>query len=174
MLHLLLLRHAKAIPYAGRDDFQRPLTERGRADAALVGAVIARRTPPPELVIHSGAARTRETANIVLSKLPPGIEISVEPEIYEATRPALLRLVQELPDDSSTVLIVGHNPGIADIARFFSGRGEKDALGRMSVKFPTSGLAVLEFDLASWEDVGGQAGRLVAFTTPAALGGEDF
>ena len=174
MLRLLLLRHAKAIPYAGRDDYQRPLTERGRADAASVGAVIARRTPPPDLVIHSGAARTRETANIVLSKLPPGIEISVEAEIYEATRPALLRLVQELPDDSSTVLVVAHNPGIADIARFLVGRGEAEALGRMSVKFPTSGLAVVEFDLPSWEEVSARAGCLVTFTTPAALGGEDF
>ena len=174
MLRLLLLRHAKAIPYAGRDDYARPLTERGRADASLVGAVIARQMPALELVIHSGAARTRETANIVLSKLPAGIEISVEPEIYEATRPALLRLVQELPDDSSTVLIVGHNPGVADIARFLSGRGKAEALGRMSLKFPTSGLAVLEFDLPSWGDVSPRAGRLAAFTTPAALGGEDF
>ena len=173
MLRLLLLRHAKAIPYAGRDDYERTLTERGRADAQMAAAYIARQTPGPDLLIHSGAARTKETAEIVLRGLPPGIEISIEPEIYEAGRASLLQLVRDLPDDSPNVLIVGHNPGMADLARLLAGRGEAGAGAKMSVKFPTSGLAVIEFPTHAWKRASPGGGNLIAFVTPATLGGED-
>jgi phosphohistidine phosphatase len=173
MLRLLLLRHAKAIPYAGRDDYLRTLTERGRADAALIGAYIARHAPEPDLLIHSGAARTRETADIVLRGLPAGIEVSTEPDIYEASRVSLTQLVQELPDDSATVMIVGHNPALAEVARHLVGRGDTAGIAGMAAKFPTSGLAIIDFAAASWSSLAPHAGRLAAFVTPSLLGGED-
>jgi phosphohistidine phosphatase len=173
MLRLLLLRHAKAIPYVGRDDYERTLTERGRADAGLVAAYIAKQAPEPDLMIHSGAARTRETADIVARKLSPGLEVAVEPDIYDADRASLLRLLRGLPEDSPTVVVVGHNPGMAEVARLLTGRGDAGQIAKMSVKFPTSGVAIIEFPTHSWEDIGPRAGSLVAFVTPAALGGED-
>ena len=173
MLRLLLLRHAKAIPYAGRDDYERTLTDRGRADAALLANYVARHEMEPDLLLHSGAARTKETAEIVLRKLPSGIEVSIEPNIYEANRPTLMEVIQDLPEDSPTVMIVGHNPGIADLARQLSGRGDASQIARMTVKFPTSGLAALEFPGHSWSEVHAHSGSLLAFVTPASLGGED-
>ncbi len=173
MLRLLLLRHAKAIPYAGRDDYERTLTERGRADAALMAGYVVSHEMEPDLLLHSGAARTKETAEIVLRKLPSAIEVSVDPNIYEANRPTLLELIQDLPEDSPTVMIVGHNPGMADLARHLAGRGDASQITKMTLKFPTSGLAALEFSGHSWSDVRAHSGSLVAFVTPAALGGED-
>jgi phosphohistidine phosphatase len=173
MLRLLILRHAKAIPYAGRDDYERTLTDRGRADAALVADTIAKLGFLPDLAVHSGAARTRQTADIVLRRLPGGIEIVTETAIYDANRAALLRVIQEFPDDSPNVLLVGHNPGLAEIARALAGRGEAAPLAKLAAKFPTAGLAVVEFEANSWEDVSPRAGLLFAFVTPGDLGGED-
>jgi len=173
MLRLILLRHAKAIPYVGRDDYERTLTERGRADAALIAAYIAEQTPEPDVILHSGAARTRETAEIIARKLSPTVEMDSEPDIYDADRPSLLRLLRDLPEDSPTALIVGHNPGLADVARTLAGDGDAALLAKLAVKFPTSGVAILEFSGHAWRDIRPRAGRLVAFVTPSALGGED-
>jgi len=173
MLRLLLQRHAKAIPYAGRDDYERTLTERGRADAALVAAWLSRQSPEPDLIVHSGAARARETAQIVAGKLPTRIEIETEPDIYEADRTSLLRLLRELPEDCQSALIVGHNPGMADAARLLAGRGDAAALARLAAKFPTSSIAVIEFPGHSWDEIAPREGTLFAFVTPSQFGGED-
>jgi phosphohistidine phosphatase len=173
MLRLLILRHAKAIPYAGRDDYERTLTDRGRADAGLIGAHIAKQESSPDLVVHSGAARARETADIVLRQLPGGIEVATEAAIYDASRIAILQVIQELPDDSPNVMMVGHNPGVAEIARALAGRGDAAPLARLAARFPTAGLAMIEFASHSWADVSPRAGNLLTFVTPGDLGGED-
>jgi phosphohistidine phosphatase len=173
MLRLMLLRHAKATPYTGRDDYERSLTDRGRSDAALIAGYLGKHELEPDLLLHSGAARTKETAGIVLRQLPAEIEVSIDTNIYEANRSTLMDVVQDLPGDSATVMLVGHNPGMADVARHLVGRGEAEAIARMTQKFPTSGLAVIEFPGHSWNSIRPQSGKLIAFVTPSTLGGED-
>ncbi len=166
MRRLMLLRHAKAIPATGRHDFDRGLVERGRRDAAAIGALVAEIGLIPDLAIHSGAERARETAAIVLEAWPRRVEARAEPGLYDATRYALLAIVRALPDAAPSVMLVGHNPGVADLANHMVGRGAKSDIARMAGKFPTAGLAVLEFDVDRWRDAAPGAARLARFATP--------
>jgi phosphohistidine phosphatase len=169
MLRLLLLRHSKAVPFAGSGDHQRPLTERGRADAARLGSYIVDEKIAPDAAIHSGAQRTKETLAIVAAKLRPRVKVSVEPSLYEAGSAAFLNVVRHGPDKAKSLLIVGHNPTIAEMASRLSGTGDRGALARMAAKFPTSALAVIDFDAGHWSEVDEGKGRLIAFATPASL-----
>ncbi len=171
MRRLLLLRHAKAIPATGRHDYERALVERGRRDAAGIGAFVAEIGMIPDLVIYSNAERTRETAAIVLGAWPRAVEARAEPRLYDAMRPALHAIVRALPDAAASVMLVGHNPGVADLANLCAGRGDKNDLLRMAGKFPTSGLAVLEFPVERWRDAALGKAKLVRFVTPDDLGG---
>ncbi len=167
MLRLFLLRHSKAAPPGGRDDFERELTQRGRADAAQVGAMIAALSPQPQIVLHSGAARTEETAAIALRSLPAGVLLKKEPLIYEASPMTLAWIVRNLPHERACALLIGHNPGIAEFALMLSGGGDFRAQAQMARKYPTSGLAIIDFNLDHWSDVASGAGILTAFLTPA-------
>jgi phosphohistidine phosphatase len=171
MLRLLLLRHAKAVPFAGSGDHERGLTERGRADAAQLGAFIAKEKIAPQAAVHSGARRTEETLAIVLRKLRPGAVVSVEPRLYEATWAAFLSVVRGGPDIATTRLLVGHNSSIGETAARLAASGDRRALSAMAVKFPTSALAVMDFDCDRWNEIEAAAGRLIVFATPSSLGG---
>jgi phosphohistidine phosphatase len=173
MLRLLLLRHAKAVPFPGSGDHERALTERGRADAARLGAFIAGERSAPQAATHSGARRTKETLAIVLAKLETGIRPVAEPRLYNATTGAFLDVVRHSSDAAGTVLLVGHNPTIAEVANRLAGTGESGAMARMAVKFPTSALAILDFDVEHWREIAEGDGRLIQFVTPARIGGLD-
>lgn len=170
MRRLLLLRHAKTIPATGRNDYERALVDRGRRDAAGIGAFVAESGLIPDLVIFSGAQRASETASIVVKCWPRPVEVRAELGLYDATRFAILAIVRALPDDAPSVMLVGHNPGVADLANHLVGRGAKSELQRMAAKFPTCGLAVLEFEVDRWRDVAPGEARLARFATPDDLG----
>lgn len=170
MRRLLLLRHAKAIPSTGRHDFDRALIERGRRDAAGIAAFIAESDLIPDLVIYSSAERTRETAAIVLKAWPRRVQSRAEPGLYDAARQAIHAIVHALPDTAASVMLVGHNPGIADLANHLVGRGAKHDRLRMAAKFPTSGLAVVEFAADHWRDAEPGAALLARFVAPDDLG----
>ena len=74
------------------------------------------------------------------------------------------------PDEARTLLLIGHNPGLGALAASLCGAGSKKALETMRTKFPTAGLAVIDFDLEHWSDVADGAGRLEAFVRPKDLG----
>ncbi|MGD0641438.1 MAG: histidine phosphatase family protein [Roseiarcus sp.] len=166
----MLLRHAKTIPATGRNDHERALVERGRRDAAAIGAFVAQAGLIPDLVIFSGAARASETAAIVVKCWPREVATRAEPGLYDATRFAIHAIVRALPDDAPSVMLVGHNPGVADLANHLVGHGAKSDVQRMAGKFPTSGLAILEFDVDRWRDVAPGEARLTRFATPDDLG----
>jgi phosphohistidine phosphatase len=169
MRRLLLLRHAKAIHPTGRDDFDRELIDRGRRDAARIGAFVAEIGMIPDLIVDSGAARTRATAAIVLAGWARHVETRQEPRLYEATRGAILEVVRALADTAPHVMLVGHNPSVADLANHLIDRGARGEMLRMAGKFPTSGLAILEFVVDRWRDVVPRSGLLARFVTPDDL-----
>ena len=173
MLRLILLRHSKAAPHTRTGDHERALTERGRDDAARLGAHIAAQGLTLATALHSGAKRTKETLDIVLKKAKLSPPVAVDPRLYEATCERFLDVVRSHPDAAAPLLVVGHNPSMAEAALRLAGAGEGGALLRMSAKFPTSGLAIIDFEADLWADIAEGAGRLVDFTTPAALGGRD-
>jgi phosphohistidine phosphatase len=166
MRRLLLLRHAKATVMTGREDHERALIERGRRDAARIAAFVGASGLTPELVIHSGARRARETAEIARAAWPRVVEARAEPRLYEASRPAIEAIVRALPDGCASVMLVAHNPGLADAANHLIGDGADVDLLRISAKFPTAGLAALEFDVKHWRDVEPGSAKLACFATP--------
>jgi phosphohistidine phosphatase len=163
---LLLLRHAKAVPATGRDDHERALLERGRRDAERIGAFVAAISMIPDLMIDSGAVRTRETATLVSEAWPQPVEARAEPGLYEASRHVLQHIVRALPDAARDVMLVAHNPGLADLANHLVGKGARDEMLRMAGKFPTAGLAILEFEIEHWRDLEPGSGLLARFVTP--------
>jgi phosphohistidine phosphatase len=168
MRRLLLLRHAKATPATGRNDHERALVERGRRDAARMGEIIAEAGLIPDLVVHSGAERARETAAIAIKAWPHKVAARTEPTLYEASRAQILGVARALPDTAPSVLLVGHNPGFAELANDLAGRGSRSEILRMAAKFPTSGLAVLEFEVEHWRDIAPGSALLARFAAPDA------
>ena len=170
MLRLMIVRHAKAVAH-DREDFGRPLAERGRADAARMGAWIAGRKLIPEAMIHSGAARTKETAAIFAEQWPGAVEFAEDRSLYDASASDLLAAVRRRPDARKTIAVVGHNPGIAELATLLAGSGPRAERSRMAAKFPPGAVAIVEFAARRWRDVEPNAGALVHFVTPGELNG---
>ena len=169
MRRLLLLRHAKAVPLSRDDDFGRELTASGRADARRMGAWIEAKGLAPDRAIYSGAARTRETFGLVAEALAQWPEAQEVNALYEATRCLVMGLLRELPGGARAHLVVGHNPGMGDVANLLTGEGPASDRLRLQSKFPTCALAVIAFDRPAWSDLAAGAGRLEAFITPADL-----
>lgn len=170
MRRLMLLRHAKSNRPEGVADRERPLATRGREAAPVMGRYLADELLLPDLVLISSSRRTLETWELVAPMLPEKPATHVEPRIYEARAERLLHVAQEVEPQVKTLLMVGHNPGFEDLATLLIGHGDRYAAARMSQKFPTCGLAVIDFAIEDWRDLAPRGGRLDRFVTPASLG----
>ena len=170
MRRLLLLRHAKAeraLP--GGRDHDRVLEARGRADAKKLGAYLARHDFVPERAVVSTSARTRETWALLataFSKVPP---VSFDDRIYDASPESSLAAIKETGREIGTLLVVGHHPGMQELAAMLVASGDIDARERLGEDFPTSALALISFAPADWSGVHPQGGRLEHFVTPRWL-----
>jgi phosphohistidine phosphatase len=166
---LLLLRHAKAVAPDDMADFDRPLSERGRRDAFAAGQLLASRGLL-DLVLCSPAARTRETWEQAQEGGAQARTVEYPQEIYNAAGPELAELIRAVPDDVTTLLIVGHGPAVPELAlRLASGGGQPDtATGGpeelLREGYPTSGLAELSLE-GGWADLRPEA-RLRSFVVP--------
>ena len=169
MRRLFLVRHAKAEPAVGRDDYDRALTGRGRDDARRVASALAEKDLLPEVLIHSGAARSKETAEIFAAQWPRKVELQEELGLYDATCDMLFRRARALPNSRVRVAFVGHNPGLSDLAAALAGSGAHSELRRMAAKYPTCAVAALDFRIARWDDIERESGLLALFLTPAEL-----
>lgn len=171
MRRLILLRHAKSdwsIP--GKPDHGRPLNERGRASAPLIGRYMAHHHLVPDRAMVSTALRTRQTFRLVADAFASPPTETGEPRIYEADPETLFAVIRETPADIHTLLVVGHNPGLHDVAILLIGAGDHDARERLHEKMPTGALAVIDFTTDDWRSIRPGAGRLDRFVTPRALG----
>lgn len=172
MRRLMMLRHAKSAWPEGRADIDRPLNARGQAAAPRMGAYLADEGLFPDLVLVSTARRTRETWDLVAPHLGD-VAVRFEPRLYEASAERLFEIVREVSDDVRGLLLVAHNPGLEDLARMLIGHGDRYAFARLTQKYPTAGLAVLDFDVETWGNARSRGARLDRFVTPASLGGVD-
>lgn len=173
MRRLILLRHAKSDWPEGMADVDRPLSGRGRKAAPRMAAYMASEHLVPDLAVVSPALRARETWELVAPALGEAVPTQREPRIYEAPANAILEVVRETAATVRTLFLVGHNPGFSDLARLLVGHGDRYAYARLTHKFPTAGLAVVDFDVEDWSEVAERGGRLDRFVTPKSLGGED-
>jgi len=171
MKTLYLLRHAKSDRSGSLEDKERPLNRRGREAAPRIGAAMAARGLSPELVLVSTSKRTRETWDLLAPELPRKPLIEHRDDLYLAPAARLLHIVAKIDPSVGRALILGHNPGLEDLASRLAASKQPDdgrqALERLKTKFPTCGLAVLSFAVGSWGDVKPGTGELIAFLTPA-------
>jgi phosphohistidine phosphatase len=172
MRRLMLLRHAKAVPQGDLADENRPLAERGRNDMSVVAGFVSNQRLTPDLALVSPAIRTRETWDLLLPVLDPAPVHRIEPRLYAAPAERILYLVRETGPEIQSLMLVGHNPGLEDIARILTGSGETDALIRFGGAMPTASLAVIDLP-GGWDDLQERTGRLEIFVTPRSLGSRD-
>jgi len=169
MRRLFVIRHAKAEPHVGRGDHERRLTGRGRDDARQVAEALAARRMLPDLLIHSGAARARETAEIMAAAWRGKVALQEDDGLYDASLTTLLAHTRALPRGRECVGLVGHNPSLGELAAALTGSGAAPDLRRLAAKYPTGAVAVLEFAVERWEDVERHSGLLALYLTPGGL-----
>lgn len=170
MRRLMLLRHGKSDWPAGVQDLERPLARRGRDASSLMGAYLAEKGLVPDLALVSPALRARQTWELALSAFPREIAQRSEPRIFGASAQAILGVIAETAPEVRTLLLVGHNPGLHELARTLIGAGAPADLAQLWRKYPTAGLVVIDFHIAEWRDAAPGLGRLDRFETPASLG----
>ena len=158
---LVVLRHAKAAGEPGVNDVERPLTDRGRRDAAMAGRWLLGQGITPDLVLCSSSRRTRETWEQVTAAMgaaaPDAGAVSFESRVYDAGTQDLLDLINEQPNDAQTILTVGHNPASAHLVSWLTGRSD--------IAFPACALAVIGLG-ESWAAAAPGGGELAALWAP--------
>lgn len=169
MKRLYLVRHAKA-KRDDSEDIGRPLSKRGRGDAARIAKWMLRRGAVPELVLCSPARRTEETWTLLSARLDHECELRLLKSLYNATQSTLLARIRSVPASVQSILVVGHNPGLEHLALRLAGRGSnRRAHAKLQKKLPAGAVAAFEADLAGWRDLGEGTARLVALTKPSDL-----
>jgi len=146
-------------------DFDRPLTADGRREAADVGRFLAESNLLPDRILCSAAQRTRETLQYAAASMPDLEEdASFLDSLYNADSVGYLDVIRTA-GGADTILVIGHNPMMEDLARALAGSGDRTGLARLAAGFPTAGIAVLE----AGDDIGKLAlgtARLDAFWAP--------
>jgi phosphohistidine phosphatase len=169
MRALYLLRHAKSSwGDPALADHERPLSARGRRDAERIARHVSSLAIEPELVLCSSACRARETLELAGRGFAAPVRARFEPALYAASAGELLGRLHRLPDEVDSVMLIGHNPGLHDLALGLARAGEERK--RLQVKFPTGALATLSIPAATWRELGEGLARLSAFVVPRQLG----
>jgi phosphohistidine phosphatase len=160
---LVLLRHAKS-SWADLDvaDHERPLTSRGRSAAASIGRHLHHRGVRPDLVLCSSAIRARQTLELV--GLFPHAEIRFEDRVYAAGAGDLFALLREVAATVDCVLLIGHNPGIEELATLLVKNAQA-----WTEKFPTAAMADIRLPIRNWEALAKGVGDVQEFVVPRQL-----
>jgi phosphohistidine phosphatase len=169
MRTLYLLRHGAAEAGSpGGSDFDRSLAPEGRRASQRVGVHLARTSPAPTLVLCSSARRAVETLDAVLSGSPVD-DVRRERDLYLAGSAGLLQWICEVDARHSALLVVGHSPGIGQLAHDLVRPSQGSDFELLQRGFPAAALAVLAFDVDRWSDIASGRGRLLEFTPPMRL-----
>jgi phosphohistidine phosphatase len=170
MRRLLILRHAKSSwAEPGASDHDRPLNRRGEEAAPRIGAYLRRHKLIPDSVLCSTAQRARATWDLVAAEAPTAPPATYEARLYDASSRTLLDVFRHAPSAARSVLVVGHNPGLQEIATQLIAAGDLDDRERLREKLPTGGLVVIDFTIADWAKLHARSGRLERFVVPRTL-----
>ena len=164
-LRLIITRHAKSAwdtPASG--DHARPLNDRGRKAAEKLGAWLAEQGHIPDAVLSSDAARTRETWSLMAHSLPPITPVILR-DLYLAPAQTMLDCLRQ-HGSGETLLILGHNPGIAMFAQMLASNVPAH---QGFVDYPTGATTVLNFGIDDWNSVSRKSGCLQSFVVPREL-----
>lgn len=145
------MRHAKSSwNNPGQTDYQRPLNDRGLRDAPRMAQLIGQRGFAPDLVASSSAVRARQTAELFVKHCPAvnPIRLVMVDMFYLAPAKAYLKFLADLADlpeqEPTTVMVVGHNPGLEELVHLLSGKPEH---------FPTAAIALFRVDVSCWGEI---------------------
>lgn len=162
---LYLLRHAKSDwDDTGLPDQERPLASRGVRASHDMAKRLKKAGITPSLVLCSPALRARQTLELVAPALGKKVDVRYEEGLYGASVADVIKRLGKLPASVPSVMVVGHNPTMQELALDLSGSGAE--IGRMRQKFPTAALAILEIDRKTWKDLDRGCARLGELLTP--------
>ena len=158
MKTLFLLRHAKSSwKEAELSDFDRPLNERGRRAAPFMGRLLRERGFAPELIISSTAKRARKTARLLTEGAQYEVPVIFDDRIYEASSSTLLYVAGGVDNAISSLMLIGHNPGMEGAIRVLTGQIEP---------MPTTAVAIIDLDIENWKEIAADHGSLKAIFRP--------
>lgn len=168
MKQLLLLRHAQAEPKPPLgDDFERPLSNRGQAEATAVGRYLHKNNLLPKHALVSGARRARETWQAIAAFIGNDAKETIDDSLYSAAPQGLLFEIGRFPDSAGRCLLVAHNPAIhALVAGLMGGKSNPDAARLLKQDMQPATLALLSFPASRWQDVTPGSGVLESFRPP--------
>jgi phosphohistidine phosphatase len=167
---LLLLRHAKSSwDDPALADHDRPLSPRGQDAARRIARHLQAEGVAPALVLCSSARRTRDTLDALRPVLDDTTVISVENGLYGADADDLLDRLHAVDATVPSVMLIGHNPGLQDLAIELAGKGDESALAQLRVKFPTAALATLDLGRVGWARLGSGRASLSSLVLPRQL-----
>ncbi len=170
MRRLLLLRHAKTErDSATGKDRDRCLETRGQEDAPKMGTYMARHGIVPEMALISPATRTQQTWGLLRAQWPMPPIFATRENLYNADMGVLLSTVHQTPNEIGCLLILGHNPGLHELAMMLIADGHAADRRELEYNLPTAGLVVIDHDAKDWRDVVARSGRLDRFVTPKTL-----
>ena len=171
MRELFLFRHAKSSwSDLDLDDHDRPLNARGQNAAPMMGQYMQDNAINPAMVLCSSSVRTRQTLDLAFPDAHEGDPpVVYSREIYEAPPTLLLQCIATVEDSVSSLMLLGHNPGMQMLTLQLAKTAQGDALARVATKFPTGALARISFRVESWRSLSQSRGHLVQFITPKQL-----
>jgi phosphohistidine phosphatase len=172
MHQLHLLRHAKSSWDDDADDHERPLNRRGRDAAALVGETLPKAIGALDLVLCSSALRTRETAELVLARFAQPPRVLYEDGLYLASGTKLMQRLHRLDEQTHSVMVIGHNPGLHELAIALAAPGSPASQALNDGKFPT-GVRVSFAVAAPWSEIAEARHPITGYVTVKSLGGRD-
>ena len=170
MRRLLLFRHAKATQSKpDAEDRPRILIKRGRKDSTRIGTYLAADALIPDRVLISPAARTQETWEFAALAFRSAVEAVTVEQLYDATADTIIAVIKQTPAEVHSLLVIGHNPSLHDLALTLVASGNVDARRRLKEGLPTGGMAIIDFAFDDWGKIASQSGRLESFVTPKSL-----
>lgn len=165
-----MLRHAKsswADPLAG--DHDRPLAPRGERAARRIAEHLRTAGIRPELILCSSARRTRDTLDLLQPVLEAGSEIRIEDDLYGADATLMLDHLRMVDPTVRSTMIIGHNPGLQELALALAGDGAESAVRQLRTKFPTCALVTLDLSGSDWAGLGEGQAHLTSLVLPRQL-----
>ena len=160
MKTIYLVRHAKSSwQYPDLDDFERPLNKRGRKSLLIMGKILNNLKVAPDLIISSPATRAAITARVIADMINyPSNRIQYTEAIYLSGQATLLNVIKEINDSVKKAMLVGHNPGLTDLANYISDQRIDN--------IPTCGVFCVDLEIKSWSKIDGQSGKIIFFEFP--------
>lgn len=163
MKRVIIVRHAKSVPYGYDDDFHRDLTERGEEDANKISNRLNELGIVPDRIIASPAVRTMHTSAIFCKNLGFDLKsVQEEASFYGGvTTQRFVELLQQLPEEVQTVFVFGHNPTVYYLVY--------NLLKNFTADMPTCSTVVLDFEVQNWKDVAARGGKMAHHITPKSV-----